>query len=158
MAAWKHDYCGAVYNGAKNPPVDCGVCCAEGQVGVLGWTRISTSDVADGLFAPRPVQARAPGAIGPTLRTRIYERDGWVCVECGTDEDLTIDHRMPRSRGGANDEENLQTMCATCNCRKGNTLPGEPPRAARPKRRRSSTVSVPVEDLHPRIRAALLSG
>lgn len=36
---------------------------------------------------------------------------------------MTQDHIMPRSRGGSNKMDNLQTMCCNCNNRKGNTIP-----------------------------------
>ncbi|WP_420869110.1 HNH endonuclease [Citrobacter meridianamericanus] len=57
--------------------------------------------------------------ISPTVRLRIYERDKFRCKHCGTNEDLTIDHIKPVSRGGDHEDENLQTLCRTCNCRKG---------------------------------------
>jgi 5-methylcytosine-specific restriction endonuclease McrA len=38
---------------------------------------------------------------------------------------MTQDHIMPRSKGGANRLENLQTMCCVCNNRKGNSYSGE---------------------------------
>jgi 5-methylcytosine-specific restriction endonuclease McrA len=58
-------------------------------------------------------------------RERIYERDGYRCVECGTQEDLTLDHRIPKSRGGSNADDNLQTMCALCNQAKADSMPAE---------------------------------
>lgn len=36
---------------------------------------------------------------------------------------MTKDHVIPRSKGGGNSQDNLQTMCTKCNSRKGNTLP-----------------------------------
>lgn len=33
---------------------------------------------------------------------------------------MTIDHIIPRSRGGTDDPENLQLLCAACNSMKGN--------------------------------------
>lgn len=86
-------------------------------------------------------------------RKRVYDRDGNRCVECGSTEELTLDHRIPRSRGGKNCFENLQTMCAGCNMRKGNLLPGET-RSLRGHPRPPSRVR--LEDLHPRLRTALL--
>jgi hypothetical protein len=38
------------------------------------------------------------------------ERDGWSCVRCGRLAE-SVDHRLPRSRGGGHDLHNLQAMC-----------------------------------------------
>jgi len=61
------------------------------------------------------------------MRSRVYERDGHKCVKCGTTENLTLDHRIPRSRGGRSTMENLQTMCHDCNNEKADKMPGELP-------------------------------
>lgn len=53
------------------------------------------------------------------VRFFIYERDGYRCVQCGAVEDLTIDHIYPKSLGGAHTADNLQTLCRSCNSRKG---------------------------------------
>jgi 5-methylcytosine-specific restriction endonuclease McrA len=58
-------------------------------------------------------------------RTRIYRRDQNQCVYCGSNKDLTLDHVMPKSRGGGNDWTNLVTSCFKCNLRKGNRTPDE---------------------------------
>ena len=42
-----------------------------------------------------------------------------ACFRCGTRRDLTIDHVVPRSRGGADDIENYQILCWDCNQAKG---------------------------------------
>ena len=73
----------------------------------------------------------------PTTRLRIYARDGWRCVWCTCEverstqpEDgilvrgdiirqASIDHVVPRSRGGSNTASNLITCCAHCNPRRG---------------------------------------
>jgi hypothetical protein len=49
----------------------------------------------------------------------VFERDGYRCVHCGTWLDLTVDHITPESKGGALDMDNLQTLCGSCNSRKG---------------------------------------
>lgn len=54
-----------------------------------------------------------------SLRKRIFIRDGYKCVICDSTEKLTIDHIMPKSKGGSNKEDNLQTMCSRCNGVKG---------------------------------------
>jgi CRISPR/Cas system Type II protein with McrA/HNH and RuvC-like nuclease domain len=53
-------------------------------------------------------------------RKRIYKRDNFECVYCGSKKNLTIDHVIPRSKGGANTWDNLVTCCSSCNLRKGN--------------------------------------
>ena len=58
-------------------------------------------------------------APSPALRLQVMTRDGFRCVLCGTDQELTIDHRVPFSKGGLSVFENLQTACWPCNSRKG---------------------------------------
>ena len=59
-------------------------------------------------------------------RRALFARDGWRCVYCGTSGGrLTLDHVVPRSRGGESVWENVVTSCAPCNMRKGNRLPEE---------------------------------
>jgi 5-methylcytosine-specific restriction endonuclease McrA len=56
-------------------------------------------------------------------RRALFARDGWRCVYCGTASGrLTLDHVVPRSRGGDSVWENVVTSCAPCNLRKGNRL------------------------------------
>lgn len=47
-------------------------------------------------------------------RRRVLQRDGFMCVGCGSREDLTMHHRIPRSRGGQNRVDNLTTLCLNC--------------------------------------------
>lgn len=61
--------------------------------------------------------------ISPALRKKIFERDAYRCKHCGVWEDLTVDHIKPEALGGTLDPENLQTLCRTCNCKKGTKLP-----------------------------------
>jgi 5-methylcytosine-specific restriction endonuclease McrA len=69
-------------------------------------------------------------------RRAILARDGFRCQYCGSTRHLTIDHIIPRSRGGASSWENVVTSCAPCNVRKGACLPWEvgmsPSRKPRP--------------------------
>lgn len=61
-------------------------------------------------------------------RLRIYMRDKFRCQYCGdkkTASALTLDHILPRSRGGDNSAVNIVTACVTCNTRKGNRTPEE---------------------------------
>lgn len=61
-------------------------------------------------------------------RDSIFERDEHTCQYCGRkfpDSELTIDHVIPRERGGRNTWENLVTSCRACNSLKANRLPHE---------------------------------
>jgi 5-methylcytosine-specific restriction endonuclease McrA len=58
-------------------------------------------------------------------RRAVFARDSWKCQYCGTTSHLTVDHVIPRSRGGPSDWENIVTSCAPCNRRKGNRTPVE---------------------------------
>lgn len=53
---------------------------------------------------------------------RVFRRDGDRCLKCGSEDDLTLDHVLPRSKGGSNSEKNLQTLCGRCNREKGATF------------------------------------
>ena len=65
---------------------------------------------------------RVPRAVQRKISRRaLFARDGWRCVYCGTTAGrLTLDHVVPRSRGGDSTWENVVTSCAPCNLRKGN--------------------------------------
>ena len=61
-------------------------------------------------------------------RRNIFLRDNYTCVYClrqlETNE-LSIDHILPKSRGGKETWENLTTACKSCNCLKGDRTPEE---------------------------------
>jgi 5-methylcytosine-specific restriction endonuclease McrA len=59
-------------------------------------------------------------------RREVFLRDNYTCQYCGTKgRDLTLDHVVPRQRGGKHTWENLVSACKTCNHRKGNRTPEE---------------------------------
>lgn len=58
-------------------------------------------------------------------KRNILIRDGFKCVYCGNHKDLTLDHLIPKSKGGKNDWYNLVTCCDTCNKKKGDKTPDE---------------------------------
>ena len=61
-------------------------------------------------------------------RLRIYMRDRFRCQYCGEKKgagELTLDHILPRSRGGDNSPLNIVTACLKCNNRKSNRTPEE---------------------------------
>jgi 5-methylcytosine-specific restriction endonuclease McrA len=70
---------------------------------------------------------RVPRAVQRKISRRaLFARDGWRCVYCGSSAGrLTLDHVVPRSRGGDSVWENVVTSCAPCNHKKGNRLLAE---------------------------------
>jgi 5-methylcytosine-specific restriction endonuclease McrA len=58
-------------------------------------------------------------------RREVFRRDRHVCQYCGSTHPLTLDHVLPRSRGGLHRWENVVTACVTCNGRKGDRTPQE---------------------------------
>lgn len=70
-------------------------------------------------------------------RRNVFARDKWTCIYCGIQlgnmrkgrligrDEFTLDHILPRSRGGKNTWSNTACACATCNQRKGARRPDE---------------------------------
>ncbi len=58
-------------------------------------------------------------------RQNIFKRDNFQCQYCGTTQDLTLDHVIPKARGGKTSWYNLVTACKPCNTRKGDFTPDE---------------------------------
>jgi 5-methylcytosine-specific restriction endonuclease McrA len=67
---------------------------------------------------------RVPKSVQRKISRRaLFARDGWRCQYCGTEGGkLTLDHVVPRSRGGDSIWENVVTSCAPCNLRKGDRM------------------------------------
>lgn len=57
--------------------------------------------------------------VNNSTRAFVYNRDNYECVICKSKDNLTIDHIIPRIRGGTFVPENLQTLCIICNKIKG---------------------------------------
>jgi len=60
-------------------------------------------------------QNRAPAF----TRFNLFLRDGFSCVYCGSGEDLTFDHVIPRRLGGETSWNNIVAACTKCNFKKG---------------------------------------
>jgi len=69
---------------------------------------------------PRDAHARR------ITRRAVFARDRWTCQYCGTVRTtLTVDHVIPRSKGGRSSWDNIVASCAPCNRRKGDRLPAQ---------------------------------
>ena len=56
-------------------------------------------------------------------RFNVFLRDRFQCQYCGSPNDLTFDHVIPRSRGGLTTWENVVAACSPCNLKKGGLMP-----------------------------------
>lgn len=70
-------------------------------------------------------------------KENVFKRDAFQCQYCGSQKDLTLDHIIPKAKGGKTSWNNLVTACRRCNALKGdnsleeagfrlNTSPGKP--------------------------------
>lgn len=62
------------------------------------------------------------------IRADVYARDCYTCQECGATKDqasLTLDHIIPKSKGGQFTRENLRVLCYPCNQEKDDKNPWE---------------------------------
>ncbi len=87
---------------------------------------------AESVTMPRPVVIRLVTYVRiprdahsrKITRRAVFARDQWTCQYCGNERGtLTIDHVIPRSKGGGSAWDNIVTCCAPCNRRKGDRLP-----------------------------------
>jgi len=117
---------------------------SEGRLGRNGFRRLDpdtarTFGLPDPgrapLLAVAPIDEAAPLLATPRVRhiplaTRrtAFARDGRRCRQCSaTGTVMHLDHIYPWSKGGSNDLDNLQVLCAVCNMAKGAALAGESP-------------------------------
>jgi 5-methylcytosine-specific restriction endonuclease McrA len=64
--------------------------------------------------------------VAKLTRKEVFMRDHYTCQYCGKQtKELTIDHVLPRHRGGPHRWENLVSACKPCNHRKGGRSPEE---------------------------------
>lgn len=105
---------------------------AKGKVQVISYSeRIIRG--AEGAVFKAPAVMRLVKLIRTIYRSRIpfskrnvLIRDNFRCAYCGTfDKHLTLDHIIPKSRGGRSTFENCVASCRACNHRKGCRTPSE---------------------------------
>ena len=71
-------------------------------------------------------QVRRPRSVVKLTRREVFLRDNFMCQYCGQrSRDLTVDHVMPKHRGGRHTWDNLVSACKACNHRKGGHTPEE---------------------------------
>jgi len=86
-----------------------------------GWLVNSPSLV---LYVPKHIRLKITSServwkIPPVNRREVLRRDHHSCQYCGSSKHLTLDHVIPRSKGGLHTWDNVVTACEKCNSRKG---------------------------------------
>jgi 5-methylcytosine-specific restriction endonuclease McrA len=98
----------------------------KGKVEVLETEEVLVKSEKTSFKRPSIVQLRnyvvLPYKKIHLTRENVLKRDDYTCAYCSSKENLTLDHIIPRSRGGKNTWENLVTACFTCNHKKGDRL------------------------------------
>jgi len=87
----------------------------------------------------------------PLTRRNLLQRDNHTCQYCNYSGDgLTLDHVVPRSRGGGDTWENMVTACVRCNVKKGNRTPreAEMPLLSQPRKPHSSLYFEVTRQIH----------
>ena len=97
----------------------------KGKVEIVKYSKKVISTVSDAIKLPSVI--RLIKLIRVLYRTKVpfskknvYVRDNFTCVYCGAqDSKLTIDHVLPKSKGGITSFENCVACCKSCNNKKG---------------------------------------
>ncbi|MEM1170839.1 MAG: HNH endonuclease [Cyanobacteria bacterium P01_H01_bin.35] len=92
-----------------------------------GWPVRSPSLV---LYVPEQIRLTMASQervwkVPPVNRKEVLKRDHHRCQYCGSTKRLTLDHVIPRSKGGKHTWDNVVTACDKCNAFKGNRTPAE---------------------------------
>ena len=97
---------------------------------VLENGRGSLHSAADVFDVPSVIRLvyfiRRPRRQRKLTKLEVFNRDQYVCQYCGSEtKELTLDHVIPRRRGGEHSWENVVTACVPCNRRKAGRTPAE---------------------------------
>ena len=85
--------------------------------------RVVTVFAQTGIVEKEKIKVYTKKTISHKTKLKVLAGDKYQCKHCGTNENLTVDHIIPESKGGSSELDNLQTLCASCNSKKGVKLP-----------------------------------
>ena len=96
---------------------DCVLKMAEGviKLNMGGWKLFWLEEVRMRYFQKK----KRSCYLNKKTKEEILTKYKFTCQNCGTKENLTIDHIKPVSLGGTNESRNLTVLCKSCNSRKG---------------------------------------
>jgi 5-methylcytosine-specific restriction endonuclease McrA len=114
------------------------ICQARRAVVLLYWDKAEIVENGQGLIRsanhifPLPSVIRLvylvkrPYSQKKLSRMEVFNRDQYICLYCGRgSRELTLDHVIPRHRGGQHIWENVVSACVPCNRRKAGRTPAE---------------------------------
>ena len=114
------------------------VCSVRRAIGLLHREKVDLVERIPGLVLCSPstripwpsiirlrVYVRVPYRRIMLSRRNVLRRDGFLCQYCSARDHLTVDHVIPKSRGGSHTWGNLVAACTRCNNRKGDRTPDE---------------------------------
>lgn len=96
----------------------------KGKAEVLEQNHKILRSVSGSVHCPSVIRLvymiKKPRPVAKLTRREIFIRDNYTCQYCGTKtKDLTLDHVIPKHKGGQHTWENLVSACKECNHRKG---------------------------------------
>ena len=97
------------------------------RVNIVAEYEHSVSSVSFSMRVPSVVSLKTyvkPSRHPAFTRFNVFLRDRFQCQYCGTPEDLTFDHVVPRRCGGATTWENVVAACSPCNLQQGRPFAG----------------------------------
>jgi 5-methylcytosine-specific restriction endonuclease McrA len=91
----------------------------------LGWQVKSPRHV---IYVPQQIRLTFSSnerlwKVPPVNRREVLRRDRHSCQYCGSTRNLTLDHVIPRSKGGKHSWDNVVIACERCNAKKGDRTP-----------------------------------
>lgn len=93
-----------------------------------GGNRWAVQSASSVLYVPEHIRLTVASAeriwkIPPVNRREVLRRDRHTCQYCGSTKHLTLDHVIPRSKGGQHSWDNVVAACERCNAFKGDRTP-----------------------------------
>jgi hypothetical protein len=103
-----------VFDKAYGPAM--GLCCGCAEQAANLWSLAHCGEPIFGRTFKSLIRKPLPAKV----RWSVLRRDGFTCQSCGAaDRPMHVDHVVAVANGGADDPENLQTLCDRCNMQKG---------------------------------------
>jgi hypothetical protein len=112
---WASAHSDAQHPGSRN---DCEHC----QIMIREFGEMPSIEEIRNWRNSNPVKGYRKSKIARRLSKLVFESDSYRCRICGGWEDLCADHIIPESKGGKTEFLNLQTLCRSCNSRKGTKI------------------------------------